>query len=106
MNISLCSLRPVATGTMKSLFSFLLLLAGMVTKNEQSSLMSSSMYQWRIHSSDKGLPKSLKHCLYVTVHEQIGHNAQKRENRVFLQHHSSGTAMSSELIRGMAVIER
>ena len=42
---------------------------------------------------------------YVIVHEQIGHNAQKRENKVFLQHHSSGTTMSPELILGMAVIE-
>ena len=42
---------------------------------------------------------------YVTVHEQIGRNAQKRENRVFLQHHSSGTTMSSELILDMAVTE-
>ena len=44
-------------------------------------------------------------AMYVTVHEQIGHNAHKRENRVFLQHHSSGTTMSPELILGMAVIE-
>ena len=43
--------------------------------------------------------------LYVTVHEQIGHNAQKHENRVLLQHHSSGSTMCSELLLGMAVIE-
>ena len=52
------------------------------------------------------LIQSLKgHLSFVTVHGQIGHNAQKRENRVFLQHHSSGTTVSSELFRGMAVIE-
>ena len=43
--------------------------------------------------------------IYVTVHEQIGHNAQKREYWVFLQHHSSGTTMSPDLIFGLAVIE-
>ena len=32
-------------------------------------------------------------------------NAQKRKNRVFLQHHSSGITMSSEPILGMAVTE-
>ena len=41
---------------------------------------------------------------YVTVQKQIGH-AQKCESKVFLQHHSSGTTMSSEFILGMAVIE-
>ena len=39
---------------------------------------------------------------YVTVHEQIGHNAQKCEN---MQLHNFGTTMSSELVLGMTVIE-
>ena len=41
----------------------------------------------------------------MTVHGQIGHNAQK-QNMVFLQHHISGTIMSPELIVGVAVIYR
>ena len=49
-----------------------------------------------------GLISLHRSILNVSVHEQIGHNAQKR---VFLQHHSSGTTMSPELILGMAVIE-
>ena len=43
--------------------------------------------------------------IIVTVHEPIGHNAQKCANTVFWQHHSSGTTMSSELFLGVAVIE-
>ena len=39
---------------------------------------------------------------YVTIHEQIGHNAQKCEN---MQHHNFGTTMGSELVLGMTVIE-
>ena len=41
-----------------------------------------------------------------TVHEQIGHNAKKCENIVFLQHQNSGTTMSPELILGVAVPDR
>ena len=36
--------------------------------------------------------------VYVATHQQIGHNVQKRENILFLQHHNSGTTMSPEII--------
>ena len=41
----------------------------------------------------------------VTVYEQIGHNAQKCKNSLFLQHNNSGTTMCPEPILGIGIVE-
>ena len=43
---------------------------------------------------------------YVTVHEQIRHNAQKHKNSLFSQHHNSGTTctIGIESILGIGVV--
>ena len=49
--------------------------------------------------------KKTQYHTFVTIHEKNGHDAQKLKNVMFWQHHNSVTAISPELILGMAVIE-
>ena len=46
-----------------------------------------------------------KQSVDETIHEQIRHHAQKRENRLFLQSHNSWTTMNPQLLHGKAVRE-